>query len=71
MGASLLAHKIPNQTAAMAPQSIPDHQQLAGDVPQQMREELDHLRAADAAWRQSKVEISPSHARHVRQGLPC
>ncbi len=64
------AHKIPHRAAAMARQSVPDDQQLAGDMTQQMRKEQDDLRAADGSRKQSEVEVPPGHPGHRRQGLP-
>jgi len=46
---TLLAHKIPHQATAMAPQAISNNQQLSRNVPQKMFEELRYLRAANAA----------------------
>ena len=67
---ALLAHEVPDQTAAMALQPIPHHQQLAGNVAQQMGEKLDHLRTANAARKQSEIEVPPRYSRHGRQRLP-
>ena len=66
----LLAYEVPDQTTAMASQSIPNHQQLAGNVAQPMREELDHLRTADAARKQSEKKfhhVTPAMADSVFQ----
>ena len=54
----------------MAFQPIPDNEPLARDVPQQMREELHYLRAANAARKQPEIEVPLGHSRHSRQGLP-
>src|SRR6185437_415021 len=35
-----------------------------------MGEELDHLRAANAARKKSEVEVPPRYSRHGRQGFP-
>jgi len=48
---SLFLHQPPYCTAAVAGQSIPDDQQLAGYVAQQMLEELDDLRIAPGSRR--------------------
>jgi hypothetical protein len=42
----LLPHQIPHRPAAVGRQAIPDNQQLARNMAQQMREKLDDLRAA-------------------------
>ena len=54
----------------MARQSVPDDQQLAGNVAQQVLQKLDDLRAADRPRKQAEVEIPPRHSRHRRQHLP-
>ena len=54
----------------MARQSIPDDEQLAGNVAEQVRQELDDLGAADCARKQPKVKVPPRHPRHRRQHLP-
>src|SRR5260370_12921832 len=54
----------------MAGQTVPDDQQLAGNMAQQMGEELDDLRAADCSRKQAEVEVPPRHPRHGRQHLP-
>ena len=53
---ALLADELPRGAAAMAWQTVPDDQQLAGNMAQQMGEELD--------------EVPPRHPRHRRQHLP-
>jgi len=68
--ALLLTHEIPHGAAAMSRQSIPDNQQFARNVTQQVRQKLDDLRTADRAGKQTEVKIPPRHARHGRQGLP-
>ena len=68
--AALLAHKVPRQPAAVTAQPVPDGQQLARNVAQQMLQKLHHLRAADRAGKEAKVKIPPGHARHGRQRLP-
>src|SRR3974377_423833 len=60
----LLAHKIPHRAAAMAWQPVPDDQQLAGDMAQQMRKKQDNLRTADSSRKQSEVEVPPGHSGH-------
>src|SRR5947209_7687069 len=66
----LLLYEFPYQFAAMAPQSVPDHQQLAANVALQMFQELHHLRTADGALKQTEIEIPPGHPSHGRQRLP-
>src|SRR5208283_4684769 len=54
----------------MTGQSVPNDQQLAGNVAQQMSEELDDLRATDRSRKQAEVKVPPGYARYRRQGLP-
>jgi len=54
----------------MARQTIPDDQQFAGDVAQEMSEKLNDLRAADGSWKQPEVEVPPGYSRNGRQSLP-
>ena len=66
----MLAHELPDRPAAMRGQSVPDDQQLARKMTQQMREKLDDLRAADGSWKQPEIEVPPSDSRHHRKCLP-
>src|SRR5664279_585885 len=66
----LLLYELPYRTAAVTRQSIPNDQQFAGNVAQQMLEELDDLRTTDRSRKQAEVEVPPSHARDRRQRLP-
>jgi hypothetical protein len=52
---ALLADKVPYQVAAMTGQAVPDDQQLAPQMTQQMFEKLDHLRTFDSAGKEPKV----------------
>src|SRR5215831_19968193 len=54
----------------MGPGAIPNNQQLAVQVTQEMSEKLDHLRTADRAREQPEIEVPPRHPGHGRQGLP-
>ena len=67
---ALLLYELPHRAAAMTGQSVPNDQQLAGNVPQQVREKLDDLRAADRSRKQPEIEVPPRHPRYRRQGLP-
>ena len=40
---SLLPNEVPHRSATMTRQTVPDNQQLAGNMAQQMREKLDDL----------------------------
>jgi hypothetical protein len=65
-----LVHEIAHETATMAFQSIPDNQELAGDMTHQVREELNNLRAPDCSWKQPEVESPPCHTGDGRERLP-
>jgi len=67
---SLLPDEVPYHAAAMARQSVPDDQQSAGNVSQQVAEKLDDLGAADGAGKDPEVKVPPGHSRHRRQRLP-
>src|SRR5262245_57760072 len=67
---ALLADELPGHAATMAGESVPDDQQLARNMAQQVREELDDLRAANGPRKQPKVEVPPRSPRHRRQHLP-
>src|SRR5512146_426899 len=67
---ALLPYEVPDHSAAVTAQAIPDDQQLASQMAQQVAEELDHLRAANRAGIEAKIEIPPGHASHGRQRLP-
>src|ERR1700719_4267956 len=54
----------------MTRQAVPNDQQLARQMTQQMLEELDHLRTFDGAGKEPKVKVPPRHPRHRRQGFP-
>src|SRR2546426_8464772 len=67
---ALLTNEVPNHPAAVTLQAIPDDQQLAPQMAQQVAKEVDHLRAANRTGVEAKIEIPPSHPRHRRQRLP-
>src|SRR5271169_832948 len=67
---SLLLDEVPHRAATMGRQSVPDDQQLPRNMPQQMREKLDDLPAADGARKQPEVEVPPRYPRDRRQCLP-
>jgi hypothetical protein len=51
-------------------QPVPDHQQLARQVAQQMAEEVDHLGGMDGAGIKPEVKVPPGDAGRRRQHLP-
>src|SRR5664279_2208634 len=66
----LLLYELPYRTATVTGQSVPNDQQLAGNVTQQVRQELDDLGTTDRSRKQAKVKVPPGHARYRRQTLP-
>ena len=53
--APLTGDELPDQAAAMSLGAIPDYQQSARQMTQQMFEELDYLRTLDGAGKEPKV----------------
>jgi hypothetical protein len=66
----LTFHKQLHHRAAMSRQSIPNNQQGAGNVPQQVSQKLDHLGSLDGSVEQAKVKVVPTDSGGHRQGLP-
>jgi len=66
----LLSNEVPHRPAPVRRQSIPDDQQPAGYVMQQMGKKKDDLRRADGAGKQTEVEVPPGYPRHGRKRLP-
>jgi len=59
-----------HQTAAVNGCAIPNHRELAADVPLEMFEELNDLRALDRAGVESEIEVPESQTRNHRKALP-
>ena len=68
--ASLRPDKVADQARPMGRQPVPDHQELARQVPQQMAEKVDYLRRTDGARVKPEVEVPPSDAGGGREHLP-
>jgi hypothetical protein len=68
--ASLAGDKLSHHPAAMGLRTIPDQQQLARQVAQQMTQEVHYLRGANGSSVKSEIEIPPSDAGHRREHLP-
>jgi len=66
----VFGHEVFHQLAAMRRQAIPDHQQLAGPLSQQMLQELHDLGTSDGARKQTEVEIPPCHSGDRRKRVP-
>src|SRR5713226_3149270 len=68
--ARLVADELRDQPRPVLRQPVPDHQQLARQVAQQMAEEVDHLGGMDGAGIEPEVEVPPGDAGSRRQHLP-
>src|ERR1700740_255438 len=54
----------------MSPRAVPNYQQLAIEMMQQMPEELHDLGAANRAREQPEIKVPPRDTRHGRQSFP-
>ena len=71
MDASLLfGYELSYCSAAVYAKTVPDDQQVRGDVTQQSAEESDCLLAADRSRMKLKVEVPPRHPRDRREAFP-
>src|ERR1022692_2536109 len=68
--ASLAGDKLSHQPAAMGLRTIPDQQQLARQVAQQMTQEVHYFGRANGSLVKPKIEVPPSDAGHRREQLP-
>src|SRR5713101_6246143 len=68
--APLRADELRDQPRPVLRQPVPDHQQLARQVAQQMAEEVDHLGGMNGAGIEPEVEVPPGDAGRRRQHLP-
>jgi hypothetical protein len=59
----LTCYKVAYPLTPMRCRSIPDYQDLAGDVPQQVRQELHPFGTAYRPRKQPETEVPPSHSR--------
>jgi len=59
-----------NHKTAMSRQPIPDNEQVAGEVTEQMLKKQDHLFAPDGLLEDLEVEVPHRDAGDDRQGLP-
>ena len=62
--------KVRDHPTAVGPKSIPDHQQAAGNMAQEMSEKENDLWTSDRAGKKTKIEIPPGHSRNGGEGLP-
>ena len=68
--AFLVADELLSDPAAVGRESIPNQQNIALDVPQQVFEELDDLFGLDGLFEDLKVEVPEGDAGDDRQGFP-
>src|SRR6266849_5008526 len=59
-----------DQAAAVSGKAVPDDQQPARDMAQEMSQKLDHLRTANGSWKEPEVETPPGYPGHCREQLP-
>src|ERR1700693_3313064 len=68
--APLAGDKFPDQVAAMSLGAIPDYQQSARQMTQQVREKVHYLRGADGLSVKPKIKVPPGDAGDGREHLP-
>lgn len=68
--AVLFVDEIANRVAAVNAQAVPNNQQIAGDVAQQVPQKLNRLGGADGAGEKLEIEPEQGDAGYRRQGLP-
>jgi len=68
--AALVGDKLSHQSAAMGLRAIPDHQQLARQVAQQVPEEVHHLGGANSVLVEPEIEVPPGDAGRDRKHFP-
>ncbi len=67
---ALRGDAVAHERAPVLAHAIPDHEDLAADVPQQMLEEDHHLRALDGSREHPEVEVPPRHPGDGRERVP-
>src|SRR5215472_11059265 len=66
LGSDEFAH----QDGSMGGQSVPHHQQLAPQLPQQVAEKINYLRGANRTLIEAEIEVPPSDASCSREHFP-
>lgn len=66
----LVRHEVPDQSAAVLAQSVPDHQEVAWNLTQQTTKEIHNLWTPDRTGIQPEVKRPPGHTGDRGQGLP-
>ena len=64
------ADEVTHRPTSMNPSAIPDNQQSAGQMPQQMAQELDDLGTLDRSVKELEIEVGEGQSRHHRELLP-
>src|SRR5216684_1707179 len=59
-----------DQAAAVSGQAVPDDQQPAREMGQEMSKKLDHLGTANGSRKEPEVETPPGYPGHRREQLP-
>src|SRR5216683_1444157 len=59
-----------DQAAAVSGKAVPDDQQPARDMTQEMSQKLDHLGTANGSRKEAEVETPPGYPGHRREQLP-
>jgi len=59
-----------DQAAAVSGKAVPDDQQPAREMAQEMSKKLDHLGTANGSWKEAEVETPPGYPGHRREQLP-
>src|ERR1700724_2185983 len=59
-----------DQAAAVSGKAVPDDQQPAREMGQEMRQKLDHLETANGSRKEPEVETPPGYPGHRREQLP-
>lgn len=62
--------KVPDQSAAVLPQAVPDHQDVSWNLAQQTTKEVHDLRTPNRARIQPEVERPPGYTGDRRQDFP-
>src|SRR3984893_2594348 len=59
-----------DQATAVSGKAVPDDQQPAREMAQEMSQKLDHLGTANGSWKEAEIETPPRYPGHRREQLP-
>src|SRR5260370_31002878 len=59
-----------DQATAVSGKAVPDDQQPAWDMAQEMSQKLDHLGTANGSWKEAEIETPPRYPGHRREQVP-